>query len=185
MGESARLQRQAAVFRKDRRARRTVADCANEFRPALFHYFQRRTRACEDSEDLVQEVFVRLLKYDTLSEVRFLRGLVFQIANSVLVDWSRRSKARRIVAHDRLTDFHPDEEAIGCERWMLGKEAFSCVTECIRELPEKTQSILIRRRLEGQKNCEIAREMGVSVSTVEKHIHQAMAHLRSRIEEPV
>lgn len=162
---------------------KAVADIAVEFRSALIAYFLKKTRSLDDSEDLVQEVFMRLLNRGSASGIAAPRNYVFQVASNVLVDWSRRNKARGAGAHDCLVEALPDHEQISCERRMLARERFEFTRMGLQELPEKTQSILMLRRLDGKKNSEIAREMGVSLSTVEKHIHHATAHLKSRLEE--
>lgn len=146
-------------------------------------YFKARTRSVEDAEDLTQEVFVRLLNCGSSIDIRSEKAYAFQVAGSVLIDWLRRNRARRAGAHAPITDVVPDDNEIGCERNMLARERLDCVSQGLMELCEKTRSILVLRRLEGKKNAEIARSMGVSVSTVEKHVRHATDHLRYYLEE--
>lgn len=159
-----------------------VAERAIEYHSALATYFLRRTLSREDAEDLSQEVFLRLLGTASPPQIGSLRGYVFQVANSVFIDWLRRSKARAAGAHDDISERLADDSA-SCERSMLARERLDRVVERLGELPEKTRTILVMRRLDEEKNAAIANRLGVSLSTVEKHIHQGTAHLKDRLDE--
>ena len=53
----------------------------------------------------------------------------------------------------------------------------------LRELPERTRHIFILVRLENIKQVEVAKGLGLSISAVEKHLRNAMAHLFERLEQ--
>jgi RNA polymerase sigma-70 factor (ECF subfamily) len=157
---------------------------AAEFRPALIRYFSRRVNNKCEVEDLVHDVLARLAHSGSLSNVRNEQGYVFQTANSVLVDWMRKCATHRAAAHHR---FDPEEhggEDFAPDRVLLGREALRRATAILLELPERTRTIFVLRRLEGMGHAEIASRLGVSVSTVEKQMCLALAHLAERMERP-
>ena len=53
----------------------------------------------------------------------------------------------------------------------------------VEQLSPRTREIFLMHRLEGRKYREIASELGISPSAVEKHIARAMAHLTDWVED--
>ncbi len=156
---------------------------ATEFRPALLRYFSRRVKDKSEVEDLVHDVLARLARSESLTSVRNERGYVFQTANSVLVDWMRKCATHRTADH---RTFDPEEhggEDFPPDRVLLGREALVRATAILQELPERTRTIFLLRRLEGMGHAEIASRLGVSISTVEKQMYLALAHLTERMNE--
>lgn len=52
----------------------------------------------------------------------------------------------------------------------------------VAELPERTRRIFVLNRLHGETYQEIADRLGVSVSTVQKHLMRALAHAMFRLD---
>ncbi len=146
------------------------------FRPALVRFFRRKLRDINDVEDLVQEVFVRIAARQG-GEVENLGGYVFQTAGSVLADRHRR----RVVRHaDNQVPFDAERDGgtdFDAGRVAENREALRAVAAALMILPERTRSIFVLRRLEGQNYKDIAVQFGISVSAVEKHMVRAVQHL--------
>jgi RNA polymerase sigma-70 factor (ECF subfamily) len=156
---------------------RSLARDAEPLRRDLTRYFRRRVSQGSDIDDLVQEVFTRIVARDSTSSVDNLSGYVFQTAASVLADRGRRRWARRADAHEELTLEHAGEDTLDPERVLSGKQSLRAATAALLSLPERTRTIFILHRLEGYKHREIAAHLGISVSAVEKQIMRAVQHL--------
>ncbi|MDG2527902.1 RNA polymerase sigma factor [Caulobacter endophyticus] len=152
---------------------------AGPLRQALARYFRNRVPDPAEVDDLVQEVFTRIAARDSAEPVGHLSGFVFQIASNVLADRGRRRFARK--ADDHVA-FDPDrhaEEDFDPHRILAGKEALRAATLALLDLPFRTREIFILHRLEGRKSREVAAQLGISVSAVEKHMVRAIQHLSS------
>lgn len=148
-----------------------------EFRPALLRYFSRRVHAAQEVEDLVHDVLVRLVRNRQFADRAGARGYVFETANSVLVDYIRRRSTTAARARTEIDlDAHEGED-LGPERVLQGKQELSLATAILMELPERTRTIFILRRIEGMRFADIAARLGISVSGVEKHMQRAIAKL--------
>ncbi len=100
---------------------------------------------------------------------RTSRGYVFQTAASVLADRARRRDSRQADAHFPFDpDRHGDEE-LDPHRQLSGKEDLRAAVAALLALPERTRTIFVLHRLEGQKYRDVATQLGISVSAVEKH----------------
>lgn len=153
------------------------------FRIALERYFSRRIGPRPDVEDLVQEVFERLMRRGAVENEDQVDGYVFTTASNVLTDRHRRSKARQEHLHQ---PFCPDTHSgadFSPEHVLANREQLARVSALLFELPERTRAIFVLRRLEGMRYLDIASRLGISVSATEKHMQRAMMHIARRMDE--
>lgn len=164
-------------------ARNNLAQEAEFLRPALERYFQQRVPQRAEAEDLVQEVFSRLVARESIEPVQHLPSYIFQVAASVLADRARRRGVRRSEAH---VVFDPEQHGgldFDGERVLVGKQRLLQAAQALSLLPERTRTIFVLHRLEGHRYREIAKQLGLSVSAVEKHMVRAVQHLSRSLED--
>ncbi len=156
---------------------------SRSLRGTLARYFRRRLPHTHEVDDLVQEVFLRIVRRGDSQNLDRFEGYVFETAASVLKDRFRRRRVRMSAAH---VAFEPDlhgQTDVSPEQTVLAREALRSTTRAIMALPERTRTIFVLRRLEGLSHPEIARRLGLSLSTVEKHIQRAAKQLLSLGED--
>ena len=163
---------------------RLIAALADDYRMALTRWFAKRCKDQNEIPDLVQEVFLRLAKRANVADIEKVQIYVFQTAASVLNDWLRRRKVRHSDQHDEYSD--TDGQArpgmdFTPERVLIGKERLNEVAVILSELPERTRTVFVLRRIEGMKYKMIAKRLGISVSATERHMYKALQHLKHRI----
>jgi RNA polymerase sigma-70 factor (ECF subfamily) len=153
-----------------------------ESRPALVRYFSPRVHAQQEIEDLVHDVLVRLVRNRDFAEGEGVRGYVFQTANSVLVDHIRRCATNRTELQAPADLESHEDEGFGPDRVLQGRQELARATAILMELPERTRTVFILRRMEGMKFAEISARLGISVSAVEKHMVRATEKLQAGLE---
>jgi len=159
---------------------RRLADLSSRYRKPLNRYFLNRIRNPADVEDMVQEVFTRLYA-NGMHNVRSEEGFLFATAANVLRDQARRDATRHRSAHDTLDDCNlPSDEATP-EAALASRETLRLALLALSELPTRTQTVFALNRYEELSHPQIAHRLGVSVSSVEKHIMKAVAHLARRV----
>jgi len=153
-----------------------------QMRPALVAFFRRRCRDAAEAEDLAQDVVLRALAHSkSLSPTR-TNGYVFRIA---LNRW--RDRGRRLVSHGVCVEWDEEVALAVCdglspERIACSEQEFCNVMAAIQQLGERTRQVLMLCRVEQMKQAEIASVMGISVSSVEKHLVRAIARLGQRFD---
>jgi RNA polymerase sigma-70 factor (ECF subfamily) len=160
-----------------------LAEEIGPVRSWLTRYFGRRIRNYADVEDMVQDVFARMVARDSPEPIANLGGYILKTALSVLADRARLRSSRGAglqVAYD--SELHGEEE-IDPERVLVGREDLHAATASLFGLPERTRTVFVLRRLEGQTYRDIARHLGISVSAVEKHMVRAIQHLSLAMEQ--
>lgn len=159
--------------------RRILNDLARHYGPSLRRFFQRRAGPGADVDDLVQETFVRLANRANLEITEPVEGYIFQVAKSVLIDKARRSAVRTAANEIEQNVFERGDEGLSPERVFLEREALELAVKALFELPERTRVVFILHRFEHLQYREIAKRLGVSISTVEKDIMKALVHIGS------
>ena len=155
----------------------------DEFTTPLTGFFAKRVSDRAEVDDLVQDVFLRLVRRCDETEIEHVQGYVFQVARSVLKDRLRKGRVRRSQAHDAFdeelhagTDFSP-------ERVFLGKEEVGLLLAALETLPQKTQDVFVLRAFENRKYAEIAAMMKFSIRSAEKHMAKALAHIGAALDQ--
>jgi len=148
------------------------------YQTMLYNFFLRLTGNRASSEDLVQEVFIRILKYRAgyQGESRFAVWM-FQIARNAHVDLLRKQKGE--LPLDEQFVETPDREPLPGERFEADQEA-ALVRRALDRLPVKKRELLVLFRFQNLKLREIAELLDCQVGTVKVQVHRALKDL-SRI----
>jgi RNA polymerase sigma factor (sigma-70 family) len=140
----------------------------------LFSFFYRMTADPPASEDLTQEVFVRMLKYrGSFGENSEFRAWMYQIARNVRADHFRKRMAETELPVD--TRAHERPVSVQLER----DEEFSVLQRALLALPEDKREILILARYEEMKYEAIAALLQIEVGAVKVRVHRALRELRA------
>ena len=157
-------------------AEREVRGWLAQYGPALRLYFRRRAGAAE-AEDLVQEVFVRLVARSRGEAVEDVERYLFRIANNVLISRHRRDTALVRKGGEAAHELYDGADEVSPERALIGKQALAALASVVQDLPPRTREAFVYHRFEELTYAAIAERMNISASGVEKHIQRAMEHI--------
>jgi len=142
---------------------------------------RRRGSSSQDAEDIVQEAWVRLARYERGQVVDNSEAFLMQTALNLAIDAHRGrvTHGEQVVLDEViLVDESPPVEAV-----VLGRERMARLNYCLGRLSDKNRDIFLAHRLDGQTYREIADHHGLSISTVEKHIAKATLQLITWMED--
>ncbi len=142
----------------------------------LYNFFLRLTGRRGPSEDLVQDVFVRILKYRATyrSESKFTVWL-YQIARNAHTDYLRKQKPE--VALEEQFEEPAGGETPAADRLDAEVDA-TLLRRALDRLPLKKREILILSRYEDMKYKDIAELMDCSIETIKTSVHRGIRELR-------
>lgn len=145
----------------------------------LFGYLFKMTKQKEASEDLVQNVFFRLLKYrKNFNGDGVFRAWMYHVARNVLHD--HYQKAKRIPSNVDLHVFEGRmEEDILADEQIEKKQAVETLIKAMEQLSAENRELLILCRYQDLKHQEIARILNISEGAVKVRVHRAMNELKS------
>lgn len=173
--------RQAA--RPGIRQDRLIAATYVELHDPLCGYVRKRIGAVCDAEDLVQDVFVRLLEYNTLLDEKTVVPFVYAMARNRVIDCLRRHARSRAASEYFFA--HARHAACDVEERIAARELSSLERSLCEHLPKCRARIYALCVRDGRSAGEVAEMLSLSRRTVENHLFAARRQIRSALKNCV
>lgn len=171
------------LHNKKRLSLSMVSSAFLEHSTFLKKFISRFLSEQQDIEDVVQETYLRAFKAENEKEIEQPKAFLFQIAkNLALTELSRKS--RQIT--DYIEDADPsilDNNELGVEDELEARQHIGLYCEAIAALPERRRRVYLMRKVHGLPHREIAERLGISVSSVEKHLLKGVLSCRAYVRE--
>ncbi|MCW2101282.1 sigma-70 family RNA polymerase sigma factor [Pseudomonas sp. FSL R10-1350] len=140
----------------------------------LKSWLRARLGNASDAADLAQDTFVRLLASRDIEQIREPRTYLSAIARALMIDKFRRRALEQ--AYCEALALHPEPMDISPEKRLLILETLVAIDSMLDGLGERTRQIFLSVQLEGLSYVATGKRLGVSVTTVKKHVIRAMTH---------
>jgi len=142
---------------------------------SLYERIRRQNRR-PDSDDLLQTALLHLFERG-MEGIEHPEAYVLRTARNLAIDRARREKRVGFSSLDAAEGVEPVCLQPGLERVLLGREQLERVRVAFMALDSRTSRIFLMHRLDGLTYSRIAKSLELSVSTIEKTIARALAHL--------
>ena len=137
---------------------------------AIRAFLRRFLSNSQETEDLTQEVFIRAYQSEKTQKIQQPKAFLYGIArNLARKEISRKSRA--IIEY--IEDFAPSEDLsneTAVEDIADSRQKLRLLSEAVAQLPPQCRKVFVLRKVYGFSVKEIARQLKISASTVEKHI---------------
>ena len=130
-----------------------------------------------DIDDVIQEMYARLLSAPLIETVRYPRQYAIQTAKGIIIDHLRRSRVVSIVSSGSLDQLDIVLPEVSAEERLEFQDEIQEVAKALAQLPETYRETLILRRVEGLSQKETAQRLGVKEKTVENHTARGLTML--------
>lgn len=144
------------------------------YQKRIYNYFLKATMDVEDSADLAQNVFIRVLKYrNSYRQGSSFELWLFQIARNQLKDHFRKRKIHNDHFHqvEEVPDYADDGDAHQLEREHKLMRAMA-------KLPDDKRELLVLSKFQGMKYEQLAELRSVSVSAIKVQVHRTIRQLK-------
>jgi RNA polymerase sigma-70 factor (ECF subfamily) len=145
----------------------------------LFNFFVHLNGDRDLSEDLVQDVFFRMLRFrHTYDPAQAFTAWMYRIARNAGVDHARRKKPEVPIdsgsdPEERNAMREPVSTAPGADEQLSKAQELRLLRKALDRLPEEKREILILSRFQNLKYDEIAAILGCELSTVKVRVFRA------------
>jgi len=147
----------------------------------LCRYAHQFVGSMETAEEIVQDLFYILWKErENLQIITSADGYLYRSVKNKSLQYIEKKRVREdyrqtYIKNATIETSTPQEE-------LEYRELEQQIRETLCRLPERRQKIFRMNRMEGKKYNEIARELQISVKTVEAEISKVLRELRSKIQ---
>jgi RNA polymerase sigma factor (sigma-70 family) len=157
----------------------------------LRSFIRRRVADPRDAEDILQDVFSRLVEANRLlMPIDHVTGWLFRVARNRITDLFRKKQPERF---SEAATADENEALLALEDWLPSPEAgpetlyarevlIDELELAIDELPEEQREVFVAHELEGRSFKEIAADTGVNMNTLLSRKRYAVQRLRERLQ---
>jgi RNA polymerase sigma factor (sigma-70 family) len=170
---------------------RQISEIIAEERSRLRNFIRRRVPDPSDVEDIVQDVFYKLVEANRLlMPIEHVTGWLFRVARNRITDLFRKKKPETFSdaggeGEDgellQIEDLLPSPDA-GPEALYARNALLDELELALDELPGEQRDVFVAHELEGRSFKELSAESGVSVNTLLARKRYAVLHLRERLQ---
>lgn len=150
--------------------------------PALMHFLRRSWGRREDVADLRQEVYARVYEAALREPPQAPRAFLFATARNLMADRVRRMK---VVSIEPMGDFEPSNvywmDEVSPEQWCGGRQMLRRLVAALDVLPPRCREVVWLRRIDELSQKQVARHLGISEKTVEKHLAKGIRLLANAL----
>jgi len=170
---------------------RQISQIVAEERSRLSNFIRRRVPDPADAEDIVQEVFYKLVEANRLlMPIDHVTGWLFRVARNRITDLFR--KRREVAFSDaevadeegellRIEELLPSPEA-GPEALYIRGVLLDELELALNELPREQREVFVAHEIEGRSFKELSAETGVKINTLLSRKRYAVLYLRERLQ---
>ncbi len=134
-----------------------------------------------DAEDLVHETFARLMAYPRWDEIDNVAAFATRILKNLVVQEARRRKIMPIHMMADLELLALADDSPGTHRVVEARDELKTLMRLIEDLPPQCRKVMTLCKIYGLSYAQIAVELGLSVSTVEKHVMKGLRLCAERL----
>jgi RNA polymerase sigma factor (sigma-70 family) len=167
-----------------------ISDVVKWEQARLRNFIRRRVPDPRDAEDVLQDVFCRLVEANQLlMPVEHLTGWLFRVARNRITDLFRKKQPENfsdlaVAESDEALSFEdllPSPDA-GPEEAFARGVLLGELESALGELPEEQRDVFVAHEFEGRSFKDLAAETGVGVNTLLARKRYAVLHLRARLQ---
>jgi len=167
-----------------------ISEVVEREQSRLRNFIRRRVPDPRDAEDILQDVFYKLVEANRLlMPIEHVTGWLFRVARNRIADLFRKKRPESfgeaaVEGEDgevlQIEDLLPSPDA-GPEALYVRSVLLDELELALDELPEDQRDVFVAHELEGRSFKQMAAETGVSVNTLLSRKRYAVLHLRERL----
>jgi RNA polymerase sigma factor (sigma-70 family) len=167
-----------------------ISEVVKREQSRLLNFIRRRVPDPADAEDVLQEVFYRLVEANRLlMPIEHITGWLFQVARNRITDLFRKKQPETFsdiaIANEnggelQFEDLLPSPDA-GPEAEYARKLLLEELRRAIDELPKDQREVFVANEFEGRSFKQLAEQTGVNLNTLLARKRYAVLHLRERL----
>ena len=142
--------------------------------PMLTRYLQRNWRNEAEIGDLRQEAYARVYESAQRERPQLVKPFLFQITRNLMIDRLRRQS---VVNLESVVDFdwlNVSDDKPSSEAYVAARQELRLLQAALDKLPPRCRQVVLMRKVDGLSQKEVARNMGITIETVENQVAKGM-----------
>jgi RNA polymerase sigma factor (sigma-70 family) len=149
--------------------------------PMLTRYLQRNWRNEAEISDLRQEAYARVYEAAKRERPQLVKPFLFQIARNLMIDRLRRQSVVSLESMADVDWLNVSDDRPSAETCVAARQELRLLQAALDKLPPRCRQVVLMRKVEGFSQKEVAKEMGITIETVENQVAKGMRLLAQAI----
>ncbi len=135
--------------------------------PMMRAWLRARSFSPEDIDELVQEAFLRVLSMREEKEIKFPKAFLFGVIRNISYSQLRRKYVSKQVYVGDIEEQEFYDDVPSVEDNIVKNEKMELLSRAIQSLPKRCRQVVTLRKIYGMSNIDIAKNLGITINTVE------------------
>lgn len=155
----------------------TIINVLIEHQSALRQFVAKRVGCTHIASDILQKITEKLLNQNKVIPVENQRAYLYKAVSNEVID-HYRSEERRGYYESQSAQIQGEYDDRSADKVLAASQELYLLQQALNELPLLTQKIFTLYRIDGIKQRDIALQLNLNLSTIEKRLAIAMKHFR-------
>lgn len=149
----------------------------------LRSYLSNFFHSSHDIEDVLQDAYIRAIEAEKLKQIRTPKAFLYKVCKNLAINHHNK-------AAQKLTDYIEDfdelnviDTGVSVEEQIEQENRFAQFCNSVKLLPPQCRRVFVLKKVYGLSNKEIAKQLAISVSTVDKHLGHGLVVCRNYLEQ--
>jgi RNA polymerase sigma factor (sigma-70 family) len=142
--------------------------------PMLTRFLQRNWRNAAEVSDLRQETYARVYEAAQRERPLLAKPFLFQVARNMMID---RLRKQSVVSLESVADFdwlNVTDDKPSSEAYVAARQELRLLQAALDDLPPRCRKVVVLLKVEGLSQKQVAKQMGITVETVENQVAKGM-----------
>ncbi len=158
-----------------------VAAVFEKYQGELHRFLVRRLRTGQDSADLAQEVYLRLLRLEKNELVNQPQAYIYTIASHVASQFRLRAERGGVVFDSEIAKAVLERPRhVATDELLDRLDSERQVEQLLQLLPPTHRAVFVLCKRDGLSYAEIAAQLSLSAHTVKKYVQEATVRIRTQ-----
>jgi len=163
-------------------SRSQISKAFMEQQRPLKAFISRFIRGPQDIDDIAQETFIRAFLAEQKGDIQHPKAYIYRVARNLAFETLAKKSIQLTSYIEDSCDQSLLQSGEDIEHKAIVMEKFDRVKIAIAEMPPQCQRVFIMHKVYGFKYKEISQQLGISVSTVEKHMMTGLKKCRQSMK---
>ena len=154
----------------------------NQYKAKLYFFALSYLRSSSETEEIIQNVFLSLWEHKQLiNETLSIKNYLYKITvNHVYNHLKHEAVRQKFIDYSLVNQLKEDD---GLQQNSDFNDLKKTIDDLIERLPAQQQKIFKLSRWDGRSHDEIAKQLGISVRSVENQVYRALQFIRTNLKE--
>ncbi len=163
-------------------------EIVRRYKNKLFNYIYKYINDLERSEEITQEVFIRVYRSRERYKIKakfstYIYRIALNLAYNEVRNRNRRKTDLQNEFDDKTFEYRGSSEEITPEKLYEKKEVASIINKEINDLSDKYKDVILLCDIEGLSYKEVAHILNISIGTVQSRLSRGRVRLKQRLEK--